>query len=154
LIKIGLTQLTFLSGKKTDDSSVKPLFLTGGEEGPGGNQRITTASTDQGSTGARRICWSCSIRSRVPGKVPPGDPPGSFPGKRGRPRRFPPWKRTNKVLFVLYEISRQLNSIPDFNELLRGSWISSSWSLTRIFGFLILTGEKEDELIRCRQGAR
>jgi len=51
-------------------------------------------------------------------------------------------ERSNKVLFVLYEISRQLNSIGDFNELLNKIMDLIFMIIDADYGFLILTGEK------------
>ncbi len=57
-------------------------------------------------------------------------------------------ERSNKVLFVLFEISRQLNSIGDFNELLNKIMDLIFMIIDADYGFLILTGEKgKDELI-------
>ena len=57
-------------------------------------------------------------------------------------------ERSNKVLFVLYEISRQLNSIGDFNELLNKIMDLIFMIIDADYGFLILTGEKgSDDLI-------
>jgi len=57
-------------------------------------------------------------------------------------------ERRNKVLFVLYEISRQLNSIGDFNELLNKIMDLILMIIDADYGFLILTGEKgKDDLI-------
>jgi adenylate cyclase len=57
-------------------------------------------------------------------------------------------ERSNKVLFVLYEISRQMNSISDFNELLTKIMDLIFMIIDADYGFLILKGEKgSDELI-------
>jgi adenylate cyclase len=50
-------------------------------------------------------------------------------------------ERTNKVLYVLYEISRQLNSIHDFGELLNKIMDLIFVVIDADHGFLILTGE-------------
>jgi adenylate cyclase len=48
-------------------------------------------------------------------------------------------ERMNKVLFILYEISRQLTSIHDFNELLSKIMDNIFLVIDADFGFLILT---------------
>jgi adenylate cyclase len=54
----------------------------------------------------------------------------------------------NKVLFVLYEISKQLNSILDLHELLNKIMDLIFMVIDADYGFLILTGEEENgELI-------
>jgi len=56
-------------------------------------------------------------------------------------------ERSNKVLFVLYEISRQLHSIHDFHELLNKIMGLIFMVIDADFGFVILTGDKaKDEL--------
>jgi adenylate cyclase len=54
-------------------------------------------------------------------------------------------ERSNKVLFVLYEISRQLNSIQDFNELLNRIMDLIFMVIDADYGFLILTGDEMGE---------
>ncbi len=54
-------------------------------------------------------------------------------------------ERTNKVLYVLYEISRQLNSIHDFGELLIKIMDLIFVVIDADYGFLILTGEGDTE---------
>ncbi len=56
--------------------------------------------------------------------------------------------RSNKVLFVLYEISKQLNTITDFNELLNKIMDLIFIIIDADYGFLILTDKQnKDELI-------
>jgi adenylate cyclase len=54
-------------------------------------------------------------------------------------------ERTNKVLYVLYEISRQLNSIHDFGELLNKIMDLVFVVIDADYGYLILTGERDRE---------
>lgn len=54
-------------------------------------------------------------------------------------------ERSNKVLFVLYEISRQLNSFGDFNALLDEIMDLIFKIIDADYGFLILTGKNGDE---------
>ncbi len=54
-------------------------------------------------------------------------------------------ERTNKVLYVLYEISRQLNSIHVFDELLNKIMDLIFVVIDADYGFLILTGERDRE---------
>ncbi len=56
--------------------------------------------------------------------------------------------RNNKVLFVLYEISRHLNQIHDFNELLRKIMDLILMVIDADYGFLVLAGGSDgDNLI-------
>jgi adenylate cyclase len=54
-------------------------------------------------------------------------------------------ERMNKVLFVLYEISRQLHTIHDFNELLKKIMDLIFMVIDADYGFVILTGEKRKD---------
>jgi len=57
-------------------------------------------------------------------------------------------ERMNKVLFVLYEVSRQLNSSLDFNELLNKIMDLLFMVIDADYGSLILLGEgKDDDLV-------
>lgn len=57
-------------------------------------------------------------------------------------------ERMNKVLFVLYEVSRQLNSSLDFNELLNKIMDLLFVVINADYGSLILLGEgKDDDLV-------
>jgi adenylate cyclase len=57
-------------------------------------------------------------------------------------------ERSNKVLFVLYEISRQLNTFLDFRELLKKIMDLIFVVIDADYGFLILTGdEHRDKLV-------
>ena len=57
-------------------------------------------------------------------------------------------ERRNKALFVLYEISRQLNEIHDFNELLKKIMDLIFLVIDADYGFLLLIGdEKGEELL-------
>ncbi len=54
-------------------------------------------------------------------------------------------ERTNKVLFILYEISRELNSIQDFKALLEKIMDLIFQVINADYGFLILTGGLQHE---------
>ncbi len=51
-------------------------------------------------------------------------------------------KRTNRVLFVLYEISRQMNTLRDFHELLKKIMDLVFQVIDADYGFVVLTDEK------------
>ncbi len=54
-------------------------------------------------------------------------------------------ERMNKVLFVLYEISRQLHTIHDFNELLKKIMDLIFMVVDADYGFVILTGDRRKD---------
>jgi adenylate cyclase len=65
----------------------------------------------------------------------------------GFKRDFLPLERANKVLFVLYEISRQLNLIHDFNELLKKIMDYIFMVIDADYGFLILSDEENNQFM-------
>jgi adenylate cyclase len=68
--------------------------------------------------------------------------------KNGRPKisfDVPSLERTNKVLFVLYEISRQLSSIQDFNGLLKKIMDLIFLVIDADYGFLFLKREESND---------
>ncbi len=82
--------------------------------------------------------------------VPFAQPPDSAPEKNQAEARqeISSLERTNKVLFVLYEISRQLTTIHDFDELLAKIMENIFMVIDADFGFLILTeGERGEDFI-------
>jgi adenylate cyclase len=54
-------------------------------------------------------------------------------------------ERMNKVLFVLYEISKQLHAIHDFNELLQKIMDLIFMVVDADYGYVILTGKKKKD---------
>jgi adenylate cyclase len=67
-------------------------------------------------------------------------------------------KRNQKVLFVLYEISRQLNSIADFHHLLEKIMDLLFQVIDADYGFLILTADRGPEnlipvVVKFKQGS-
>ncbi len=146
-IKIGLTHLTFLSRKKTISSLPDSFVLTGEDDGSGANQRIIHSSTDRGEYRRSEdllILLEPMQSSKKPDRIEPSEIAHREPRIE---TAISSLERSNKVLFVLYEISRQLNSIQDFNELLRKIMDLIFVVIDADVGFLILTGEKEEELI-------
>ena len=56
-------------------------------------------------------------------------------------------EKSNKILYVLYQISRKLNTISDFNELLSTIMDLIFQVIDADYGFVALLGDKPDELI-------
>ena len=56
-------------------------------------------------------------------------------------------EKSNKILFVLFQISRKLNTVPDFDELLSTIMDSIFQVIDADHGFVALLGDKPDELI-------
>ncbi len=80
------------------------------------------------------------------------------PAKKASQTDLQNLERTNKVLFVLYEVSRQLNSLLEFEELLEKLMDLILKVIDADYGFLFLIGESgPDDLrpvvIKSKQGA-
>jgi len=146
-IKIGLTHLTFLSRKKSVSPLPNSFVITVEEDGSGANQRIIHSSIDQGEYRRSEDLLVLLDSVQSPQKAGQIEPSEIAPRESRIETTISSLERSNKVLFVLYEISRQLNTIQDFNELLRKIMDLIFVVIDADFGFLILTGEKEEELI-------
>jgi adenylate cyclase len=147
-IKIGNTKLAFLTEDEPYPSPSDSLILTTEDDFEKGRQRIVEASPEDS---ARRDSKELLI-SVEPGKVS-RERGISVSSNRVEEQsqiisNLSSLERSNKVLFVLYEISRQLNSIHDFNELLNKIMDLIFMVIDADYGFLILIGEEgKDELI-------
>ena len=134
-IKIGLNEMTFLAREEWVASPPGTFILSAETDFEKGYERIVEASIDHApplNSGALLVS-----KIRHPFEKQAGEP-GSEAEKAAL-------ERTNKVLFVLYEISRQLNSIHDFTELLNKIMDLIFLVIDGDHGFLILTGEGETE---------
>lgn len=142
LIKIGLIKMTFLTRGEAEPSLADSVILTPEGEDDKDDQRIVQSSShhDYRESGELLI--------RTPRK---GDLFLSPDGESQREKfeeNISNLERSNKVLFVLYEISRQLNSITDFNGLLNKIMDLIFVIIDADYGFLILTGDGDrDDLV-------
>ena len=147
LIKIGLAKLTFLAKKKVESSLTDSIVLTSEAEENKEDQKIINSSPQTGQSGSRELLISADSQKIKKGSVFP------ITSKEGEEdfdssAEISSLERSNKVLFILYEISRQLSSIHDFHELLNKIMDLIFMIIDADYGFLILTGDKEkDELI-------
>lgn len=153
-IQIGLSTLTFL--EKSDASAelaASPLLTAEESDGRGG-QRIVESSPPKDSKKSHDLLFIASAGQKA--DVRKLDSTGKRPS--GAEADLSALARTNKVLFVLYEISRQLNQIHDFNELLKRIMDLIFVVIDADYGFLILTGGKGGEelmpvVVKERRGA-
>jgi len=67
--------------------------------------------------------------------------------KDGLPIHLLDLEKSNKILYVLYQISRKLNTVPDFDELLSTIMDSIFQVIDADHGFVALLGDDPDELI-------
>jgi adenylate cyclase len=135
-IRIGLAQMVFLNAEKPPSLKPDTVILSDETDFESGRESIVTSSPE---------AW----RSSSLDLLVPADAKKSSGGTGNRLKEsLPSLRRSNKVLYVLYEISRQLNSIYDFNQLLTKIMDLVFVVIEADHGFLILTGDEgKDELI-------
>ncbi len=141
-IRIGIIRLNFIEGEKVISSPADSVILAPDKELERGRPKIVKSSPEE----------SCLVDSQdlliaaEPEKGPMDAGLFVSPGKPGEKTEFrkvvASLERMNKVLFVLYEISRQLHSIQDFNELLQKIMDLIFMVVDADYGFVILTGGK------------
>ncbi|NIM58807.1 MAG: FHA domain-containing protein [Candidatus Aminicenantes bacterium] len=143
-IKIGNTKLTFLTKEKKSPSRPDTLIVTKESEYEKWHQQTLKISP-------KESCQEDSqtlLASPKPKKALKKQIISSLSKRKSRKAKSKPEalpsERANKVLFVLYEISRQLNSIHDFNELLKKIMDHIFMVIDADYGFLILTDEEKN----------
>jgi adenylate cyclase len=147
-IKIGLARILFLTEEKTTPSLSESLVLSTETDFEKGRQHVVESSPEDAGQMSSQV-----LLVSVDPQKPPRHRDVSVPSEKVSPpsqikAEISSLERSNKVLFVLYEISRQLNSIHDFNELLNKIMDLILMVIDADYGYLILTGEeKKDELI-------
>jgi adenylate cyclase len=141
IIKIGLNTLTYLSRPRTVKSFKGRLTLNGGTEWSKEPEPIIKASSETFSPLDSQVLLVSKDLGES-GRALPFKKETDVPDFK---QDLSALERTNKVLYILYEISRQLNSIHDFNELLNKIMDLVFVVIDADYGFLILTGERDRE---------
>jgi adenylate cyclase len=137
-IKIGLTSLTFFVEKKDAAPKEIPLVLTTDKEYENEHKEVLKSFSQSSAIDLKELLVSPGV-TKTPKEAVVSAPPEESQIEL---------ERTNKVLFVLYEISRQLNTIHDFKELLKRIMDLIFMVINADYGFLVLTGDKkENQLI-------
>jgi len=141
IIKIGLNTLTYLSRPRTGKPFKGTLTLSGGTALGKEPEPIIKASSETFSPMDSQVLL---VSKELPdsGRALPFKKESEVPEFK---KELSALERTNKVLYVLYEISRQLNSIHDFGELLNKIMDLIFVVIDADYGFLILTGERDRE---------
>ena len=142
LIRIGHNKLTFLIKEKSKPSLREALVLTRDVEEEKDRRKIVESSLQIDPQDSGKLLVSVEPRkSQIQSEE---STPSDEDSQRMKIEEdLSALERTNKVLFVLYEISRQLNSITDFNELLNKIMDFIFMVIDADYGFLILTGDKK-----------
>lgn len=134
-VQIGLTRLTFLEKKALGSGTFDSLILTTDGEFETGEQKIVESSPRRTYGESRELL--ASLRKRADrteeGKAEEIKAENSLTDLA----------RINKVLFVLYEISRQLNQITDFDQLLRKIMDLVFIVIDADYGFLVVLGGQD-----------
>jgi len=141
IIKIGLNTLTYLSRPRTGKPFKGTLTLSGGTALGKEPEPIIKASSETFSPMDSQVLL-VSKELADSGRALPFKKESEVPEFK---KELSALERTNKVLYVLYEISRQLNSIHVFDELLNKIMDLIFVVIDADHGFLILTGERDRE---------
>ena len=137
-IKIGFTSLIFLVEKKDAASQESSLVLTTDSDYENEHKEVLKSLSQSSAIDLKELLVSPGAM-KTPKEAAISAPPEETQTEL---------ERRNKVLFVLYEISRQLNTIHDFKELLKRIMDLIFMVISADYGFLVLTGdETEDQLI-------
>ena len=147
-IKIGHTKLIFLAREETASSLAESLILIAENDNEKVPQQILGSSPDGESPHDSQELL-ISLESRRPRKEAEFQEPSEKEAQQAQiGKELSSLERSNKVLFVLYEISRQLHSIHDFHELLNKIMDLIFMVIDADLGFVILTGDQsKNELI-------
>ena len=150
LFRIGLSKLTFLMHEKAEDS----LTLLSDTDEARGSQTIIRSSPHVANHGTGELLLTPELQKDV---IEEELTPHLEKTKvtQDEEHELTALERSNKVLFVLYEISRQLISITDFHELLKKIMDLIFMVIEADYGYLILTGEDVGEelipvVVKCR----
>jgi len=145
VIEIGQTRITFIIESSEDNSQASSIF--DGPENIDENQMVVGSSPQEGNEDPEKLLVSVKKQSSGTPSNFTGTPECRELDSKMR-ADLSSLERTNKVLFVLYEISRELNAIQDFKALLEKIMDLIFQVINADYGFLILTGGmKHDELI-------
>ncbi len=142
-IQIGSSKLTFLINENSPDQAEDSVVLTV-EKDSAVDRQIVRSSPLERHGQSQELLISEGKNEEKRGK-------SDFALKKERSNSqeyLAELARNNKVLFVLYEISRHLNQIHDFNELLRKIMDLILMVIDADYGFLVLAGGSDgDNLI-------
>ena len=143
-IQIGSSKLTFLINGNSLDQAEDSVVLTVERDSAVDRQIVRSSPLERHGQSQELLVSSEDKNEEKRGK-------SDFALKKERfnsQEYLAELARNNKVLFVLYEISRHLNQIHDFNELLRKIMDLIFMVIDADYGFLVLAGGPDgDNLI-------
>lgn len=135
-IQIGSSKLTFLINGNSLDQAEDSVVLTVERDSAVDRQIVRSSPLERHGQSQELLVSSEDKNEEKRGK-------SDFALKKERfnsQEYLAELARNNKVLFVLYEISRHLNQIHDFNELLRKIMDLIFLVIDADYGFLVLAG--------------
>ncbi|MFZ0448441.1 MAG: adenylate/guanylate cyclase domain-containing protein [Desulfatiglandaceae bacterium] len=139
--QIGLSQLTFLERPRIEAGGHDNLILTTEGDFEKGKEKIVESSP------LRTFATSSELLLPIGRDTEIARDEGSVRVKEGVTTQsqtsLSSLARSNKVLFVLYEISRKLSEIADFDELLRKIMDLIFLVIDADYGFLVLLGGQD-----------
>ncbi len=143
-IQIGSSKLTFLINENSPDQAEDSVVLTVEKDSAVDRQIVRSSPLERHGQSQELLVSSEDKNEEKRGK-------SDFALKKERfnsQEYLAELARNNKVLFVLYEISRHLNQIHDFNELLGKIMDLILMVIDADYGFLVLAGGSDgDNLI-------
>jgi adenylate cyclase len=147
-IKIGRSSLVFLTEKEERLSPEDSLVLTTDIDYEKEHKQVLKSPSGSGRADYQGLLVSVEdLKAQKEISTSSSAYPQEAEADSGIKAELSSLERSNKVLFVLYEISRQLNSIHDFRALLKKIMDLIFMVIDADYGFLILTGDgKEDQL--------
>ncbi len=146
-IKIGLKNLVFLDEKKGELSPEESLVLTTDADFEEEHKQIIESFSQSGSFDSQELLVSIEEYGS-PMETEISALPEKTEDESKIKSDLSSLERSNKVLFVLYEISRHLNTLLDFRELLKKIMDLIFVVIDADYGFLILTeDENRDKLV-------
>ena len=143
-IRVGVVKLNF-STEKSSPSPLDSVILTSDSRHEKEQQEILkSCATETPREDSQELLVSADAEKRT------RDSSLVVPSKKAKQKveakeDLTSLERMNKVLFVLYEISRQLHAIHDFNELLKKIMDLIFMVVEADYGFVILTGDKRKD---------
>lgn len=145
VIEIGQSRITFLV--ESSDNAALASSIFDEADSPDEAQMVVGSSPQDGAQEPDQLLVAVQKpAASTPGKLA-GTPECSELDSKMR-QDLSSLERTNKVLFILYEISRELNAIQDFKALLEKIMDLIFQVINADYGFLILSGGlKQEELI-------
>ncbi|UCE20738.1 MAG: FHA domain-containing protein, partial [Candidatus Aminicenantes bacterium] len=145
VIRIGRNSLIFLTEDKAVASPTKSLFFEKEGDYAQWHQHTMKINPEEScQMDSQSLLLPPEPQERPAERVAPSLLKKKKPKAKAKEEPLSP-ERVNKVLFVLYEISRQLNTIHDFNELLKKIMDYIFMVIDADYGFLILTDDKKEQ---------